>query len=530
MNAQAQTQAQAPAQTQPNPGILATLGIFGFQALEPLVLASLVTGDPLLLIGRSGTGKTYLLNSLSEALRLTHRHLNAALVAFDDLVGFPYPAKDGKSIVFLQTPASIWDAESILIDEISRAHPEVQNKFFSIIHEMRLHGMPLEKLVYRWAAMNPPSLDPDQDDSETSSEDYIGSQPLDAALADRFAMLITVPDWKELSISEQLAVVNPAGEGALSSDDGTLADLILRAKAKFQARVQNLEPEFHDYVRRVATLLEQAGTRLSPRRTRIIARNIAAVLSLVEARQGTDRITAESRELFELLRSVLHASLPQRATGVSVPDTVLDSAHAEAFRGSLQGEDASWLSELALTPDASQMVTQLLHSDVDIDLRSLGLQQMLSTRNPARRAVFVMSLAPLIHEPGLFNEEARQALGKWIPELFVVDGSVESFVNSPMTRLPAESQLKACKETVKQIRQRDPNAAKRLDQLFHYLILQGHTSFKPSKIRRLLEACMQASAQWAASNLSSVTFPQQPQPQPQTAQTIPTTQTLEAAH
>ena len=47
--------------------------------------------DPLLLIGRAGTGKTFLLNSISEALGLEHRPYNASLIAVDDLndwVGF----------------------------------------------------------------------------------------------------------------------------------------------------------------------------------------------------------------------------------------------------------------------------------------------------------------------------------------------------------------------------------------------------------------------------------------------------------
>ncbi len=64
---------------------LSALGAYGFQKQEPVVLAVLVTGDPLLLIGRSGTGKTFLLNSISEALGLAHRHYNASL----DLVRRP---------------------------------------------------------------------------------------------------------------------------------------------------------------------------------------------------------------------------------------------------------------------------------------------------------------------------------------------------------------------------------------------------------------------------------------------------------
>ncbi|MBC7511683.1 MAG: hypothetical protein H7320_23515, partial [Ferruginibacter sp.] len=92
-------------------------------------------------------------NSISEAMGLEHRHYNASLISFDDLVGFPYPSADGKSISFLPTPATIWEAESVLVDELSRCKPETQNKFFSVIHEKKIQGMPLQKLQYRWAAM-----------------------------------------------------------------------------------------------------------------------------------------------------------------------------------------------------------------------------------------------------------------------------------------------------------------------------------------------------------------------------------------
>ena len=118
-----------PEQTPPRVTIerrsrLSRLGAYGFQTQEPIILAALVTGDPLLLIGRSGTGKTFLLNSISEALGLDHRHYNASLISFDDLVGFPYPDEGRTCVRFLQTPATIWGAESVLIDEISRCKPE----------------------------------------------------------------------------------------------------------------------------------------------------------------------------------------------------------------------------------------------------------------------------------------------------------------------------------------------------------------------------------------------------------------------
>ena len=124
----------------PSRGRLAALGAYGFEAQEPVILAALTSGDPMLLIGRSGTGKTFLLNSISEALGLEHRHYNASLISFDDLVGFPYPDEAKASVRFLETPATVWGAESVLIDEISRCKPEHQNRLFSLVHERQDPG------------------------------------------------------------------------------------------------------------------------------------------------------------------------------------------------------------------------------------------------------------------------------------------------------------------------------------------------------------------------------------------------------
>ena len=156
-------------------GVLRGLGVYGYDVVEPVVIAALVTGKPLLLIGKAGTGKTFLLNSISEALALEHRHYNASLIAFDDLVGFPYPEEAGEGIRYLPTPATVWEAESVLIDEISRCKPEHQNRLFSLVHERRIQGLKLERLKYCWAAMNPCAADQGVEDY------YEGSVPLDQA-------------------------------------------------------------------------------------------------------------------------------------------------------------------------------------------------------------------------------------------------------------------------------------------------------------------------------------------------------------
>jgi len=114
------------------------LGLEGWAKLEPVVLAALISGDPLLLIGKHGTAKSFLLERLAEALGLTFRFYNASLVNYDDLVGIPVPDESQTSLRYISTPSSIWDAEVVFIDEISRARPELQNKLFPIIHERRV--------------------------------------------------------------------------------------------------------------------------------------------------------------------------------------------------------------------------------------------------------------------------------------------------------------------------------------------------------------------------------------------------------
>jgi MoxR-like ATPase len=104
---------------------------------------------------------------------------------------------------FLETPATVWGAESVLIDEISRCKPEHQNRLFSLVHERKLQGPPLKRLRYRWAAMNPCTSD------QGGTEDYSGSEPLDPALADRFVLVVAAADSGDLTTAQQQAVVAP---------------------------------------------------------------------------------------------------------------------------------------------------------------------------------------------------------------------------------------------------------------------------------------------------------------------------------
>ena len=293
------------------------LGVVGLRDVEPVILAALVTEEPLLLIGAHGTGKSLLLTRISEALRLQFRHYNASLLNFDDLVGFPLPTPGG-SLEYIKTPAAIWGAEAVIFDEISRCRPDMQNKLYPIVHERRVQGISLDGLRYRWAAMNPPV-------TEDYDSGYVGSEPLDPALADRFAFVVDMPGWELYEEEEQIAVIfGDDGKTPVEAAD-RLRRCVSAASVALPAIKNSIGEAIAIYVRTVVALLAQADIALSPRRAGMLFRSILAVHA-VSTSLDLDADPSESTLL------ALRNSLPQRAQGIPIRETKLLGAHREAWR------------------------------------------------------------------------------------------------------------------------------------------------------------------------------------------------------
>lgn len=344
----------APAQ-EPNPpeAILAGLGLVGLEAVEPVVLASLISEAPLLLIGPHGVGKSHLLIRLAEALGLPYRHYNASLLSFDDLIGFPIPDEKG-GLRYVTTPASVWGAEAVFLDEISRCRPEVQNKLFSLIHERRVQGIAIEGLKFRWSAMNPPP----REDGETI---YGGAEPLDAALADRFAFVVEIPDWQDLPADGQERLIRSGRRQADGRAAGALRRLLEEGRRLAAELETHHAPALAVYVRLVCGGLRQANLTLSPRRAVTLLQNIAAV-------HAVRVLLYPGAEWERSAMLALRHSIPQRATQATVSDLALLTAHKEAWRISRMDGDSP-------------------------------LQFLLTERDPARRAALAVRL------PGLSREE-----------------------------------------------------------------------------------------------------------------------------
>jgi MoxR-like ATPase len=462
-------------------GYLSRLGAYGFGAQEPVILAALVTGDPLLLVGKSGTGKTFLLNSISEALGLEHRHYNASLISFDDLVGFPYPDDAKASVRFLETPATVWGAQSVLIDEISRCKPEHQNRLFSLIHERRVQGLPLTSLRYRWAAMNPCSSD------QSAGEAYLGSEPLDPALADRFALIVPVGDWDTLNEDDRRRVANPAGEGARADDGGRLAAALTEWQAGFQRALEACPANVIEYVTGATTALRTAGIRVSPRRTRLLTRSLLAALTVTQG-DATQPLARHGKALF---LEVLNSTLPQATWGETVNPETVRAAHELAWCGAMLEGPAQWLHRLHLEPTLDGKARLLLASCPDADTGSLAVEQLLANEPQARAAAFALAAFPAATGRQLpIGAEGINDLGRVAQPLLTVSGEV-----SWQERLRESGTSHPELATYGQVMARLKDARrKRAEQLFFYCAIHRLPLADPKAFEAEFNRCVRVFA------------------------------------
>ena len=386
----AQHEATTPALTLPSL-LTQPLGLEGWTALEPVILASLASAEPMLLIGRHGAAKSFLLERLAEALGLEFRCYNASLIDYDDLVGIPVPNKDGTGLHYISTPMSIWDAEVVFVDEISRTRPDLANKLFPIIHERRVQGIALERLRHRWAAMNPITPDDGEHDDDLS---YLGVEPLDPALADRFTFLIEAPNWDELTNDEQtrLLVDQFRGKHPFPIDLGAL---VHDASRTFAQLCEQLPEHLTAYFLALGSVRKGAGLR--PFSTRRMATLLRAALAVHSARvalaRGADASPQDVDWQASVWLAVQHGD-PELATVGRVDRARQLALHRQAW--DLSGLEANdpWRTLLEIH-DPIERVAHALRLRDGIspeDLGPLVLDALASEENKALRTATALAL------------------------------------------------------------------------------------------------------------------------------------------
>ena len=371
------------------------LGLEGWVSYEPVLLAALASEDPLLLIGPHGSAKSFLLERLAQTLELEYRFYNASLINYDDLVGIPIPDEERKKLQYISTPSAIWDAEVVFFDEINRTRPELQNKLFPIVHERRIQGIKLEKLRYRWSAMNPA---PSADGEDDSIDIYLGAEPLDPSLADRFAFVMEVPGWQNLTTDEKRSIFRDQFKGR-HDFPVPFPTLVAVTKQHLEAYENSPPAVLEDYLLSLMAKLEDNRINLSTRRATMLYQNILSVHAA--------RTTLYLSTLPELPPQVidwntsallaLQNSLPHTAQGRRPDPAVLLAAHRHAWAVSKLDVANPWRSLFQIKDPTERCITAIsMGNQIDDEYMSqLILEGISALPEGADRttAAFVIYLA-----------------------------------------------------------------------------------------------------------------------------------------
>jgi MoxR-like ATPase len=294
------------------------LGIYGWkEADENLALSSLLTGDPVLLVGSHGTAKTGLFMKIAEALGLRAISYDASKALFEDVLGFPNPKGllEGR-VSYIASDVTIWDKEFVLIDELNRAQAEMQNKWLEIIRSRRVMGAETA-VSWVWAAMNPKS--------------YSATHTLDDALVGRFAMFVYPPEVLSMDEADRARVAcHMNGDDApalgrwtsatkskakkqpraIAAVGAEMRSLLTRAGELFASLKSNL-PRLGEFLARFADLAfrETKGeVKLDGRRLGFIYRNLLANRAVELAK--AEAAGASPPEFRESARYVVLSSIP----------------------------------------------------------------------------------------------------------------------------------------------------------------------------------------------------------------------------
>lgn len=199
------------------------LGIYGIQAPEEnLMLQSLITGDPMLMVGKHGSAKTAAAANLAIALGLDFQAYDASKSMFEDMLGLPNPtAMQQGRMEYIQGPMTLWDKKFLFIDEVNRASVETQSKWLEIIRSRQVMGFPLS-VNFIWGAMNPIG--------------YEGAKVMDEAYCGRFASFVYVPSIMDMHDDDRCAIIDAVG-----FDDAPALGYWTKKERKITKNVEDLK-------------------------------------------------------------------------------------------------------------------------------------------------------------------------------------------------------------------------------------------------------------------------------------------------
>lgn len=171
--------------------------IFGYEEIEPCIIAALALKRNIAIIGPHGVGKTQISKLLAKAVDETgcgFRYFSADKAGMIHIGGFPDMEKSSKSGRFelIKTDRSIFGGKVIVIDELPRADKERQNYWLEVLEEGTFQGIPI---AYDMAI------------ATGNDSTYTGNFKLDLALKSRFLFWLPAPSFKQVESNDVIEMI-----------------------------------------------------------------------------------------------------------------------------------------------------------------------------------------------------------------------------------------------------------------------------------------------------------------------------------
>jgi energy-coupling factor transporter ATP-binding protein EcfA2 len=319
--------------------IFKDLGIYGVSDInETCLLTGLLLGEPVMIIGRPGTGKTELIRVIGAALRehsktltknpdewFSYQVYDASKLNFEDLVGFPDPnALRESRMDFIKSPQTIWNKDMVCFDEANRCVKERQSNLFEIIRNRCCNGIDTG-IKFVFGTMNPYG--------------DVGTQEMSSALVDRHNLFLYFDDFLQMKDEEKFDIIQRVGESELKgtrfwlqksfeydvstdginhklAEIGSKLSLLMKKAASIQEKLDNdISSSLSKFITFCLTNISNTAKNsdknfdISGRRAGMIYRNIIASRALQLAMSHIDS-EYEPLKLKELIINVIHRSIP----------------------------------------------------------------------------------------------------------------------------------------------------------------------------------------------------------------------------
>jgi len=434
--------------------ILKSLGVYGWpERDENLLLASLLTGDPLLLIGKHGSAKTHAALKLGQALEEKFLAYDASKCMFEDVLGYPNVEKLKQGVIeYVPSPVTIWDKRFVLIDELNRAAPELQSKWLEIIRSRRIMGFSTE-VKWVWAAMNP--------------MDYAGANTLDEALVGRFSFFVYPPDVLQMGQEDRIKVAlyrngddapglnywlgdeahHETGLCESNKHQPNIHELFTLA-AQHYRRLENNLSTLGEFLAKFTELLvrESDGqVALDGRRLGFIHRNILAVRAIELAKAEMSH--AGLRDFAASARAVVISSIPTGLNDESVNrEEMMHKVElcfdllSEYFREDAELSRVNRIFELFTTTDLLRKAELLLAHDLGEMAHSKAWSNLMASGMDLTMLAYA-ALQVEARRPGTVPQELLASLSSRIRDDRLSAGCIPKLENDSVEHVEAVEQL-----------------------------------------------------------------------------------------